>query len=510
MPRATASENTVSSWIVNQLGWIFLALLALSPALFGANVPLAWGLNAAGFGLFAMIFAGTYALCGRALPVPVSRLAIAVLPVALLLCWIMLQASSWLPASWQHPAWAAAAGLLGVEFDGAVSVNPHETRLGALRLATAATVFVLAAQIGREPHWARRLVTAVAVIPTLWVLAAVVAKTNQSSLHPFQPLSRIVAFEGQLTGPFVNQNHFAIYLGLGLVAAWALFIDGVGLRSVDQGLSRARAVAARIADVGGRLLLYSVLLLPLFGGVLMTGSRAGLLLTGFAMLLVSILVLMQPGSTAYRRGVVLSTVALAAASALVVLEVHGERVTAELSASNGASDFGSRLAVADMSMRAIAERPILGHGYATFADVFPLYRDGRIEITGRWEEAHNAYIEGMLGLGVPAALLLALPIAWIALQCMLAGIRRRRNRFAPLAAFGGAVLLGLHALIDFSIQIQGVTLLFATLLGVGYSQSWSSREELRSISPRPTRRKRPDGRFSGSPVASAVAHGNLR
>jgi len=43
--------------------------------------------------------------------------------------------------------------------------------------------------------------------------------------------------------------------------------------------------------------------------------------------------------------------------------------------------------------------------------------------------------------------------------------------------------VALHAFVDFSIQLQGVTLTFAALLGAGTAQSWSSQRQARDTSP---------------------------
>jgi hypothetical protein len=47
---------------------------------------------------------------------------------------------------------------------------------------------------------------------------------------------------------------------------------------------------------------------------------------------------------------------------------------------------------------------------------------------------------------------------------------------ASAVAVGATLIVGCHALVDFSIQLQGIALLYAALLGAGYAQSWTSRE----------------------------------
>ena len=45
----------------------------------------------------------------------------------------------------------------------------------------------------------------------------------------------------------------------------------------------------------------------------------------------------------------------------------------------------------------------------------------------------------------------------------------------PWVAASVAVLLGVHSLVDFSLQIQAIAITFMALLGAGVAQSESSR-----------------------------------
>jgi hypothetical protein len=52
---------------------------------------------------------------------------------------------------------------------------------------------------------------------------------------------------------------------------------------------------------------------------------------------------------------------------------------------------------------------------------------------------------------------------------------RQENVTVPRVAVGAAFLVGVHALVDFSLQIQAVALTFMAVLGAGVAQSASSR-----------------------------------
>ena len=53
-----------------------------------------------------------------------------------------------------------------------------------------------------------------------------------------------------------------------------------------------------------------------------------------------------------------------------------------------------------LTIRSILDIPLLGYGYGTFADVFPMYRDRSISVYGTWEQAHDTYLEIFQGLGL--------------------------------------------------------------------------------------------------------------
>ena len=93
-----------------------------------------------------------------------------------------------------------------------------------------------------------------------------------------------------------------------------------------------------------------------------------------------------------------------------------------------------------------------------------------------YDYAHDTYLETSLELGLPATLLLALPIVAAIIE-LARGVRiRRRDLLGPCVGIGASALVWLHALVDFSIQIPAVAVGYAMLMGIGYAQSRSSRE----------------------------------
>jgi hypothetical protein len=55
---------------------------------------------------------------------------------------------------------------------------------------------------------------------------------------------------------------------------------------------------------------------------------------------------------------------------------------------------------------------------------------------------------------------------------------RKENAIIPAVGASVSVLVGSHALVDFSLQLQAVAITYMALLGVGVAQSESSRRML--------------------------------
>ena len=87
------------------------------------------------------------------------------------------------------------------------------------------------------------------------------------------------------------------------------------------------------------------------------------------------------------------------------------------------------------------------------------------------DKAHNTYVEHLVELGVPATVLLYLGPLLLFGYCLRGVFARRRERVFALVAVGATLLVGLHALVDFSLQIPAVAVTFAALLGLGVAQA---------------------------------------
>jgi O-antigen ligase len=96
-------------------------------------------------------------------------------------------------------------------------------------------------------------------------------------------------------------------------------------------------------------------------------------------------------------------------------------------------------------------------------------------VQGIWDHAHNTYLEILQGLGLVFGSMLLGSVVLLVFRCARGAITRHESAMVPRVATGAACLVGIHALVDFSLEIQAITLTFMALLGAGAAQSASSR-----------------------------------
>src|SRR5262249_3067070 len=141
-----------------------------------------------------------------------------------------------------------------------------------------------------------------------------------------------------------------------------------------------------------------------------------------------------------------------------VFLVFGDAVVGKI-ARQGLNDE-SRMAVYIITMRSILGAPLLGYGYGTFADGFPMFPHPSVSNGGKWQMGHNSYLEVFQGLGLLFGSMLVASVVLLVLRCIKGAVTRQMNETMPRVAASVAFLLGVHALVDFSLQMQAVAITF--------------------------------------------------
>ena len=433
--------------------WLAIAGVLVSALALGANRPISWlALSSGALGLLAVQM--ILDLGDRA----AGRLWWRVAPIAVLylgvVAWAAVQTLPSPIEGWAHPAWNEAGVRAGIPALNTVSADPAATWHGVLRYLAYAAIFWIAARGASDLDRARRLVDVIALFSValaVYGLAAWAFETN--------PIAGDESYPGMVKASFVNRNAYAFHAGLGAMAclvALALRLP----KSFGDRAMRLGATRDLVEMLTGEGRWYLIGFVVILAALFLTGSRAGaaVSLVGIA------IVLMQ---TFGRGGGMMRWLAiLVLALPVAGLMMGAQGLNKRLAESDPLEDH--RMVVYEQAWQGITERPVMGHGLGAFHDAFRQYVPARF--TGNeWDLAHNSYLENAFEMGVPAMAALTLALALIGFV-IWAGLSERR-RMRPLMVYGLAVFVagGLHALVDFSLQMPANASLFAVILGVTWA-----------------------------------------
>lgn len=380
------------------------------------------------------VLAGIIGLAAMSLPtrtgaIPAWGRALMVLPIAAMLIQM-------LPLGTAFPA-LTSVETLGLTVAGpAISLAPAQTLAAAMVYAACCVLLVVlsgtltsAGQI-----WLQALllgIVALYAILGLWSISATQTIFGAPKAD----------YLGYATGPFVNRNSFATYLGMGLVVAFTWILEGGGGRS-------------------GRVLAGAAFLLILMA-LIATGSRMGIACTIAAIGVVSLLWFMRSNGRT-RPWIVLGVgVALLAAS-LLLAEVTLDRFI------TFGPDLVQRLALYEQTLHLAEKRPFTGFGAGTFELAFQLVHRPPVDPDLIWRRAHSTYLTILVELGYPVAFGLAALLVWLAIRLLRGQARLSSQRWqASAAAIGALTIVALHSLSDFSIEIPANAIVLSVLLGSG-------------------------------------------
>ena len=452
-----ADAPASSSWTA--LRCLLVALLLWAPLPLGSNRPWSWTLLTVAVGVLLLAWCGAELRRPRvrSLPAPPVWLAGVLIGGALGWAWIQTLPSVRLG----HPVWTWAAEY-GSAMQPRPSVDPSAGRDALLRLLSYVGVFGLSLALAHDGGDARRLLRAIVTIIAAYAAWGLV-RHFAGIEHPFSAMP-----SASLTSTFVNRNHAATYLGIGAVIALALLWERLRWYLAKHGGEAGVAAIAELMERNLRLVLATLCLVI---AVLLTGSRGGLLGLGAGIITVSCLAFAGARIGA-RAGAVMAGIMVLAG--LGLLRLGGNTTLERLAQVDQEMTLAgaNRLTLWQNCLDLIRERPLTGHGYGTFEQLFHLTRDAGFERI--WHTAHNTYLEHAVELGLPATLALYGGMLLLVGHCARGVLRRRRDRVLPTAAVGASAVVACHALVDFGLQIPAVAITYAAVMGIGCAQALPS------------------------------------
>jgi O-antigen ligase len=130
-----------------------------------------------------------------------------------------------------------------------------------------------------------------------------------------------------------------------------------------------------------------------------------------------------------------------------------------------------RVAVWNDSLKLVRAHPWTGVGLGCFEYAFTAVQSA--QLTYVVDHAHNDYLELAAELGFPFASILLAGILWLAAAPLRVSLRARSTLTGALAlgSFGAVLALLVHGIADFNFYIPANALVFAVILGIGYTVS---------------------------------------
>ena len=378
----------------------------------------------------------------------------------------------------QDLEYASAARLTGVTDDGStaqvpaalpdrsLSINPDATSRAVVLLVS---LTLLLAGLTRLLNitGARRLVTGVVAFGVALALFGIVQRAVLGDhawggmlIYGFwKPLNLLTT----PFGPFVNKNHFAGWMLMGLPLA-----IGLGLGWAERLQKRGRGwrdVLLWLSSPDGGMLQLAALATMVMGvSLLMTRSRSGLAAFVLSMMIAALAVGKRFGAGRSRW--------FAMGALAVMLAGIFAWAGADVTDRFRSGSVGLRRVIWRDSVAVIRDFPLVGTGLNTFGPAMLSYQTSQRD--QHFQEAHNDYlqilVEGGLLLGVPAA------FAFVMLG------RAIRRRFAQhlddgmaywlrVGATTGLVAIGLQSLVEFSLQMPGNAVFCVVLMAIALHEA---------------------------------------
>ena len=272
------------------------------------------------------------------------------------------------------------------------------------------------------------------------------------------------SYTGFATGPFVNRNSFATFLAMGacLSTAYAMRLkDGNRARRTSERLSGISSLTVRMVPWSSTILFIAA--------TLATGSRMGtfVLFLGIAVVVALSQSTRSRDAIDYRAiSISLLLPLLAFALSMVFIAISGGTVLDRVGSIE--QDFSVRMALYVNMISAILAQPFIGVGLDGFEQGFKAVQDLGVSTDVRWDNGHNTYLENWFELGLLVGSL-PIMIAIAALRILLPALRARvPNAFILIASVAMILVVAIHSLVDFSLEMPAITALLVYITSLGF------------------------------------------
>jgi O-antigen ligase len=436
----SSARNTTARAISAVVFYGLIALMFLTPVPYGSVEP--WAQAAFQCVVFALAFLWCIhgVLKGSLLSVDLRFF----LPLIAFVAFAVLQSLSW-----------SQSTVAGVKVVNALSADPFESRIFALRLGALLLAGLLTANFTNNSARLKSLASALIIVAIVSAVFGIVRLTMQhGDGFVLESLG-----SGNGFAQFINKNHFAF-----------LIEPAVGLLTAMILLSK---------DAGPWKLIYLSGVILLWAALIMSRSRGGLLAVSVQMIVAALFLIY--GRTRHEKRSRARSIGIAAIAMIAIIVVvagttiwlggdqlsTGVETAANEMASRGDENHegARRRDIWRATWQMAKAHPIAGVGLGGYWAEIPAYHDASGVLSP--QQAHNDYLElfasgGLIGTALFAWFLFALVQKARSALATFTGIQR----VLAVGAIIGVVGIGTHSLIDFGLHITGNALVFVMLLAL--------------------------------------------
>ena len=391
--------------------------------------------------------------------------AIAVFTLAGLLGYAAFQSLPLPRLDLPNGAWKSVSEIVG-PVNGTISVAPGMTLDALTTLALPLLAFIAALVFFQNDEEALRLWRTLAYFGAAYAAFGIAQELLLPDQLLFEPKTYYV---GYVTATFVNRNTAGTFFGIALLLNLGFTFYQLRRVHVASFLKRVSDFSIGWRDENTLLPVHVFCCLTVAMALFLTQSRgavgASFIACVFAVSLLSTrrLTADKPREEFIRW----RRYAAILAGLLVVVGLFALFAGRSVYRMQEQGSDDSRWCAFSSTIAAIKDNWVFGAGLGAFQDVFPVYRDADCAgIFGVWERAHNFFLEGWLGLGLP--FLAALAVGYLVLiATFVRGVKVRHNfRFIPVTGLAALVLASLALRLAYVISAAMPGVLTETSLAI--------------------------------------------
>jgi O-antigen ligase len=281
---------------------------------------------------------------------------------------------------------------------------------------------------------------------------------------------------GEVTGTYINHNHFAGLMELVVPLAIGMFSVEYSRYQKNWGSGLKKDLKAKVRPPRLKLTCLLVSIALMLVGLILSKSRAGLISSILSLAFLAFLLPKKRTSPGL-------TIALVVGFLIGVITLSLNRDVIQRF-SWSPYEARIRFGLWKDSAAIVRDFPLWGSGLGTFQYVIPYYRSriDFLKVSGvpqpaAWYHAHNDYLQLLVECGV-IGFLVVMWACGITLWQLFATFRTNHDRESTIlgqSLSAGIIALLLHSFIDFNLHIPANALLFCVFLSLSLNIAQSQK-----------------------------------